>query len=165
MHSHSAAWGTLGLLPPHFLLPWALQVTAYMFGSVPLKTYLPDGDIDLSIFTTEGSIRDTWALRLQDKLEEEQRNSSALFRIGDVQVINAEVRLLKCLVDNIVVDISFNQIGGLCTLKFLEHIDKLVTKDHLFKRSIILVGLLAWHGNMKHFPVLRSCTGQGMVLL
>ena len=51
----------------------------------------------------------------------------------------AQVKLLKCLVDNIVVDISFNQLGGLCTLAFLEEIDRLVTPEHLFKKSIILV--------------------------
>jgi hypothetical protein len=51
----------------------------------------------------------------------------------------AQVKLLKCLIDNIVVDISYAQIGGLCTLNFLEEIDRRVGKDHLFKRSIILV--------------------------
>lgn len=50
-----------------------------------------------------------------------------------------QVRLLKCLVDNIVVDISFNQIGGLCTLAFLESMDRRVDREHLFKKSIILV--------------------------
>jgi hypothetical protein len=34
----------------------------------------------------------------------------------------AQVKLIKCLVDNIVVDISFNQVGGLCTLCFLEQV-------------------------------------------
>lgn len=29
---------------------------------------------------------------------------------------------MKCLVQNIVVDISFNQLGGLCTLCFLEQV-------------------------------------------
>eukprot|EP00798_Chlamydomonas_sp_ICE-L_P021661 gene21661-28678_t len=116
-----------------------VQVKAFMFGSVPLRTYLPDGDIDLSIFTTDSSFKDTWAMRLQSRLEEEQRNYNSSFRIGDIHVINAEVKLLKCLVDNIVVDISFNQLGGLCTLAFLEEIDRLVQPDHLFKRSIILV--------------------------
>ena len=53
----------------------------------------------------------------------------------------AQVKLLKCLVDNIVVDISFNQLGGLCTLAFLEEIDRLVRPEHLFKRSIILVSV------------------------
>ena len=50
-----------------------------------------------------------------------------------------QVKLLKCLVDNIVVDISFNQLGGLCTLVFLESIDRRVAQENLFKRSIILV--------------------------
>jgi hypothetical protein len=37
-------------------------------------------------------------------------------------VNHAQVKLIKCLVDNIVVDISFNQVGGLCTLSFLEQV-------------------------------------------
>jgi hypothetical protein len=73
-----------------------VQVNAYMFGSVPLRTYLPDGDIDLSVFCSQDvaqSMRDTWALKLQSVIEQEQRsNSSAPYKIGDVTVINAEVR-------------------------------------------------------------------------
>jgi hypothetical protein len=66
-----------------------------MFGSVPLRTYLPDGDIDLSVFCSQEvaqSVRDTWALKLQSLIEQEQRsNSNAPYKIGDVTVINAEV--------------------------------------------------------------------------
>lgn len=69
-----------------------MQVTACTFGSVPLKTYLPDGDIDLSIFTPQHSLRDTWAIKLQGALEEEARSSRTLLKIGDVHVINAEVK-------------------------------------------------------------------------
>lgn len=50
-----------------------------------------------------------------------------------------QVKLLKCLVDNIVVDISFNQMGGLVTLNFLEEINSLIGNRNIFKRSIILV--------------------------
>lgn len=46
---------------------------------------------------------------------------------------------MKCLVDNIVVDISFQSVGGLCTVNFLESIDRRINNHHLFKRSIILV--------------------------
>jgi hypothetical protein len=35
---------------------------------------------------------------------------------------HAQVKIIKCLVDNIVVDISFNQVGGLCTLCFLDQV-------------------------------------------
>lgn len=68
-----------------------------MFGSVPLKTYLPDGDIDMSIFCPselQQAYRDTWALRLQSVLEQEQQNRRARYRIGDVTLINAEVGVL-----------------------------------------------------------------------
>lgn len=41
-------------------------------------------------------------------------------------VNHVQVKLIKCLVDNIVVDISFNQVGGLCTLCFLEQVCSLV---------------------------------------
>jgi hypothetical protein len=71
------------------------QVDAFMFGSVPLKTYLPDGDIDLSVFcgpAAAAALRDTWALRLQDVLLAEQGRPGAPFAVGDVTVINAEVR-------------------------------------------------------------------------
>lgn len=50
-----------------------------------------------------------------------------------------QVKLVKCLVDNIVVDISFQSLGGLCTVNFLESTDRRLDKNHLFKRSIILV--------------------------
>lgn len=50
-----------------------------------------------------------------------------------------QVKLLKCLVDNIVVDISFETLGGLCTVAFLESIDRHIQGNHLFKRSVILV--------------------------
>lgn len=33
-----------------------------------------------------------------------------------------QVKIIKCLVENIVVDISFNQVGGLCTLCFLDEV-------------------------------------------
>ncbi|XP_024185467.1 uncharacterized protein LOC112190272 [Rosa chinensis] len=64
---------------------------------------------------------------------------AAEFMVKDMQLIRAKVKLVKCLVQNIVVDISFNQLGGLCTLCFLEQVDRLIGKHHLFKRSIILI--------------------------
>jgi hypothetical protein len=53
------------------------------------------------------------------------------------------VKLLKCLVDGIVVDVSFNQLGGLFTLNFLEEVDLAIGGDHIFKRAIILVRVAA----------------------
>ncbi|KAF6173017.1 hypothetical protein GIB67_006393 [Kingdonia uniflora] len=111
----------------------------FIFGSVPLKTYLPDGDIDLTAFSKNQSMKDTWANEVRILLENEEKSETAEFRVKEVQYIQAEVKLIKCLVENIVVDISFNQLGGLCTLCFLEEVDHLIKQNHLFKRSIILI--------------------------
>lgn len=122
----------------------------HSFGSVPLKTYLPDGDIDLTAFGGPCH-EEELALKVFSVLEREERNGAAHFVVKDVQLIRAEVclsiymvfmhaydvvvifsstdllfllqvKLVKCLVQNIVVDISFNQLGGLCTLCFLEKV-------------------------------------------
>ncbi|KAK9074290.1 hypothetical protein SSX86_006887 [Deinandra increscens subsp. villosa] len=111
----------------------------FTFGSVPLKTYLPDGDIDLSAFSNNPVLKDSWASDVRDMLEAEEKNENAEFHVKEVQYIQAEVKIIKCLVENIVVDISFNQLGGLCTLCFLEEVDNLINQNHLFKRSIILI--------------------------
>ncbi|KAI3960864.1 hypothetical protein MKW92_030764 [Papaver armeniacum] len=111
----------------------------FMFGSVPLKTYLPDGDIDLTAFSEDETLKDTWANEVRNILETEEKSETAEFRVKEVQYIQAEVKIIKCLVENIVVDISFNQLGGLCTLCFLEEVDYLIKQSHIFKRSIILI--------------------------
>ncbi|RLM98151.1 uncharacterized protein C2845_PM06G15750 [Panicum miliaceum] len=111
----------------------------FPFGSVPLKTYLPDGDIDLTAFgpaiSDENLANEVCAI-----LKSEGRRKDSEFEVKDVQYIHAtEVKLVKCLVQNIVVDISVNQIGGLCTLCFLEKVDQNFGKHHLFKISIMLI--------------------------
>lgn len=143
-----------------------------MFGSVPLRTYLPDGDIDISVFKGDSSsgggaspfdLRDTWATQLLKALEAEQQRPDVPFKIRDLHIIQAEasaakmrrsmvcctwckasflslqVKLVKCVVADLVVDVSFESIGGLCTVAFLESIDRKIGRAHLFKRSIVLV--------------------------
>ena len=69
-----------------------------MFGSVPLKTYLPDGDIDLAMFQETGTkLRDSWTTHLKDFLESKTAKAAPQYRIRDVQIINAEVRQLYWL--------------------------------------------------------------------
>ncbi|XP_068668933.1 uncharacterized protein [Aristolochia californica] len=110
----------------------------FPFGSVPLKTYLPDGDIDLTTVSCL-NVEEALANEVRAVLEGEEQNRGGEFEVKDVQYIHAEVKLVKCLVQNIVIDISFNQLGGLCTLCFLEQVDHVIGKNHLFKRSIILI--------------------------
>ncbi|EPS71586.1 hypothetical protein M569_03173, partial [Genlisea aurea] len=112
------------------------EVAAY--GSVPLKTYLPDGDIDLTVLKGPDA-EDSLVYDVLDVIQDEERNENAEYEVRETQFIDAEVKLVKCLVRNIVIDISCNQLGGLSTLCFLEQVDRFIGRDHLFKRSIILI--------------------------
>ncbi|CAA7060458.1 unnamed protein product [Microthlaspi erraticum] len=111
-------------------------IEVFSFGSVPLKTYLPDGDIDLTVLTKQ-NMEDKFFQKLYETLKSEEEESVS--DVTDVQFIPAQVKVIKCNIRNIAVDISFNQTAGLCALCFLEQVDQLFGRDHLFKRSIILV--------------------------
>ncbi|XP_020693330.1 uncharacterized protein LOC110107409 isoform X1 [Dendrobium catenatum] len=121
-----------------------IGIDIFPFGSFPLRTYLPNGDIDLTCIgfpTSEEALSyDVLAV-----LEREEHNKDSEFELKNVRYINAEVKLVKCLVRNISIDISFNQIGGLSTLCFFEQVDRFIGKDHLFKRSILLIKAWCYH--------------------
>lgn len=68
----------------------------------------------------------------------------------------SQVKLLKCLVDDIVVDISFETLGGLATVTFLESVDRRIGQNHLFKRSIILVSRVPVLGHISSPSLLYS---------
>lgn len=57
---------------------------------MPLKTYLPDGDIDLTAFGG-ANVEDTLAEAMKSIFVEEERNMAAEFVVKDVQLIRAEV--------------------------------------------------------------------------
>jgi len=68
-----------------------LQV--FPFGSVPLKTYLPEGDIDLTAFGGL-NVEEALASEVCSVLEREDHNRAAEFEVKDVQLIRAEVSSL-----------------------------------------------------------------------
>ncbi|PWA98409.1 hypothetical protein CTI12_AA019290 [Artemisia annua] len=111
-------------------------IKVFLYGSVPLKTYLPVGDIDLTVVGDENI---SFPGRVVDLLEIEKENENAEFEIQNINCIYAEVKIIKCNVGGFSIDISWNQLGGLCSLCFLEQVDSLIEKDNLFKRSIILI--------------------------
>lgn len=63
----------------------------FTFGSVPLKTYLPDGDIDLTAFSKNQNLKDAWAHQVHDMLQNEEKDENAEFHVKEVQYIQAEV--------------------------------------------------------------------------
>ncbi|KAG6386464.1 hypothetical protein SASPL_155367 [Salvia splendens] len=120
------------------LVKTRLNCEVVLYGSVPLKTYLPDGDIDLTILKGPNA-EESLPHDILTLLEAEEQNEDVEYRVKDTQFIDAEVKLVKCFVQNIVVDVTFNQLGGLSTLCFIEQVDRLIGRNHVFKRSIILV--------------------------
>mmetsp|Transcript_28794 Transcript_28794/g.67996 ORF Transcript_28794/g.67996 Transcript_28794/m.67996 type:complete len:512 (+) Transcript_28794:105-1640(+) len=109
------------------------------FGSVPLKTYLPHGDLDLTVFTLRN---DSWLEELAEALRQEEKNQQCNFVTRDVHCVThdrVEVKVVKCVVDDVPVDISVNQHGGLRSLCFLEQFDRKVGRNHLYKEGLLLV--------------------------
>ena len=125
--------------------PAECAIRVIPFGSVPLRAYLPDGDIDIGIFCCGAQLQPSWLYVLQAALKHAGEKWGLVrgnFRIHGVNIVEAEVRVCKCIVDDIEVDISLNMPGGVRTMAFLERIDTIIGNSHLYKRSLIL--LKAW---------------------
>ena len=117
---------------------------------MPLRTYLPDGDIDVCLLGPHELLaKDHWTTRLRAHIERAEAASAAAareldtkpneFAVSEIHVIHAEVKLMKCICDGVVVDVSANQFGGLATLGFLEEVDAFIGRGSIFKRSIVLI--------------------------
>jgi hypothetical protein len=106
------------------------------YGSFPLQTYLPCGDLDLTIILS-CSQRDEDLLRTVRNQMEFVAQIRPQYDIKAFCEINAEVKVLKFVVKGVPVDISVNQVGGLHTLRLFELADSLTT-DHLFKRAVLI---------------------------
>ena len=70
-----------------------LSLQVFTFGSDPLKTYLPDGDIDVTAFGNSEELKEIWANLVRDALEREDKSENAEFHVKEVQYIQAEVFL------------------------------------------------------------------------
>lgn len=106
---------------------------------------MPESDLDIVLFTRnrgdqgrdiEHILGVFNALCREIALEEER---SISFKIRNVEFINARIKLSKCYINNIGVDITVNQVGSLATLAFLEEADRAIGQDSLFKRSLLLI--------------------------
>ncbi|KAJ4830553.1 hypothetical protein Tsubulata_017540 [Turnera subulata] len=133
-------------------------------GSVPLKTYLPDGDIDLIVISHQ-NVEEDLARQVCSVLECEEQESE--LEVKDIQYVQAQVKIVKCTVNDISVDISFNKMEGLCALCFLEQVDQFIGKDHLLKRSIILIKAWCYYESRilgAHFGLIATYALEIMIL-
>ncbi|KAG7383791.1 hypothetical protein PHYPSEUDO_003333 [Phytophthora pseudosyringae] len=65
--------------------------------------------------------------------------------VRNVTFINADVRVVKCTVDNIPVDFTANRVGALGAVRLLDAMAVRVGRHHLFKKSLILVKAWCTH--------------------
>lgn len=120
-------------------------------GSTCSRTYLPDGDLDLVLLSNGDNsesnrsadlvhLNKLFGVLCDEINEKDQGISSYLqFTIRNVELINARTKLLHCKVNNIGVDVSFQQTGAIYTLHLMEEVNSFIGNQSLFKRSIILV--------------------------
>lgn len=77
----------------------------------------------------------------------------------------SQVSLLKCFVGNMELDISANQSGGVSAACFFEEVDRLVGKDHLFKRSCLLIKVaLRLSSPSRSYPAQAWCYYSARIL-
>jgi DNA polymerase sigma len=118
-------------------------------GSTFLRTYLPEGDIDLvampvgSRSSSDGELSlfsslFSGFLKLTDKPAAGGADTAVI--VKNIEFVNARARVLHCTCDSgLEVDITINRGGALNTIAFLEEADELIGRDHLFKRSVLLI--------------------------
>jgi hypothetical protein len=137
-----------------------------LVGSYGLRTYLPDSDINLVIRkngcvdcsipdrrsnnsssssrTISANTNDNstaWYMRVNEALcmasAENHRNNGG--RVRNVSFVPGQVKVVNCTLNNISVDVSEITPGPLLTMKLYDNLDRSIGRNHLFKRSVILI--------------------------
>ncbi len=131
-------------------------------GSFPMKTYLPNADLDVCLLLPK-ELEPSWyfpvlhALCLAgspNDLVQSSPNRKATAAVSNtvrnVSYINAEVRVVKCTIDNVAVDITANRVGALGALMLLDAMDERIGCSHLLKRSLVLIKSWCQHESSEY---------------
>ena len=136
------------------------------YGSFPMKSYLKNADIDITIFLqskqeqniiTEIPVEliSNMIILIKDEFERYNKES-AFVLFSEIKLIMADVRLLKCKIKNISLDISVNNFSGIYKVVLIDYIENqfknefnrlnLFTdnsfsenKIQIFRRTLILI--------------------------
>ncbi|KAL3673044.1 hypothetical protein V7S43_002339 [Phytophthora oleae] len=79
--------------------------------------------------------------------------------VRNVTFVNADVRVVKCTVDNIPVDFTANRVGALGAVRLLDAMAVRVGRQHLFKKSLILIKAWCTHESSPFMQVASAETG------
>jgi hypothetical protein len=117
-------------------------------GSSALRSFLPDSDLDVVVLCPhvcqakdEMKILQQIFNSLCDEIGRKDEGTSRFvdFNIRNVEFINARTKVAHCIVNNIGVDMTVNQLGALSCMLLLEESDRFIGMDHLFKKSLVLI--------------------------
>ncbi len=122
------------------------------FGSDPLRTYLPDSDIDITILIRHsadsaekkldpGYTKTTFD-RIYNRLHQLKQNDNQL---SDIAIVDAGVKVVKFKYQGIPLDVSINQYSGVAALWMLERFDRIFGREHLFKKSMLLIKIWSFY--------------------
>lgn len=127
-------------------------VNVFGVGSSALKTYLPESDVDLVLLTDDHETSDNHGGVLQNilgsifnalceeiSLKDEDESEYKTMTIRNIELVNGRKKVAHCVVNNVGVDITVNQVSSLATITFLEEVDRCIGCDHLLKRSVLLI--------------------------
>jgi hypothetical protein len=125
------------------LIAKTLGTQLFPIGSFVNRTYLPDGDIDATAFIPK-LVDDSWFVKLNEALclAAFQGGNNEGIAVSNVSFINAEIKMIRSMINGVSVDISTNQLSSCFIDNLTERIDEFIGKNHLFKRSVLL--LKAW---------------------
>ena len=121
------------------------------FGSFPSKMYISDSDIDISILirNKDHSLYDYNYEFLSNTLLKITNHLERTESVTNVSLIHADVKIIKCQIENIPIDISICNYVGLCKLYLLTNLETTVFKNtlniNLFKRTLLLIKI--WSQN------------------
>eukprot|EP00826_Nyctotherus_ovalis_P057732 TRINITY_DN7901_c0_g1_i16.p1 TRINITY_DN7901_c0_g1~~TRINITY_DN7901_c0_g1_i16.p1 ORF type:complete len:258 (-),score=62.66 TRINITY_DN7901_c0_g1_i16:497-1270(-) len=119
-----------------------LTCSVYMYGSVPLKTFLVDSDIDISLVVSDdsGIVQPQLCYPIYSELIKRfEEVAAANPEITGIHSIMAEVQVIKLQWYSVPIDITLQQYSAYIAYNFLEMINQVMGKEGLFKRSIILI--------------------------
>ena len=135
------------------------------FGSVPLRTFLADADVDMAVIARDGRGSLLPEGPCEDLLDDIHAHFNSLMVGGSAQcvpdgspvivssvsLVPSRIRVLKISLSlpgnpsSLLFDITVNKLAGTQKLPLIEFFDSLVGRFHLFKRSLILIK--AWCSN------------------
>ena len=127
----------------------------FPYGSFPLKTYLKESDIDITILLEEKinhniiiniteEVKNNIIYIIKDSFVNYNDQMKHMY-FTDINIINADIKLIKCQIQSIPLDISINNVFGLFKIIFMNSIFNQIGKKfnsnklNIFKRSIILI--------------------------